>query len=333
MIVDTEVIEDLDSPPAEKGIDNDGVEPEEARFVAKPEDRGDILDEETDEEPEANKDAKFDPEILAEIAEGKDDKPITIPKWRFDDVNTRAKDAEARAKALEEENARLKAGQKTDLPAGKKDAGTPEPNPINLLKTQIKEKMRAKNVAIQDADNDLADKLDDEVFALQEKLVEVRAQEISTKALEAARAKDAIALSQQSAVEYADRIIKENPYLGEKGDANAVTAFCMWRDHHRGAGMGLKEAMAEALKEVQRVYGPLHGVAAGTVSEPDAGVKRTALEKKLAAAKQQPPRPSSEGVGVRAAEAPGAKKVADMTEEEFAALTPAERRRARGDDV
>lgn len=314
--------EDIDAPKDPKDSDPDDPkesEDNDGEFKATPEARGDIVEEPeaSEEEPKA---AELDLEQLAEVMNDPATR-ITIPKARFDENNAAKKAAEARVLELQAENEALKAAASAK---GGESAKAQEAQDANVeALDKLEEEILAATV---DGDMELAKKLQKEARALNNKinaaLVEERAAAIASKTLAEARRHESAEREQADILAFAGEIIKENPFLGEGGDAAAIKTFGLLRDDYiKTGGKTTKEAMAAALTDVQRFYGQL-------AAKPKPASGGIAQKEELAG--KQPPRPSAAGVGQRSSEA--IKKVKDMSEEEFAAMPAAEKARQRGDD-
>ena len=300
----------VDSPPE---VDEDGIP------ASTPESRGDILGRESPTATENQTESGGDESPIADQPEetASQGKPtdIRIPKARFDEINQRMKDAEA-------EVARLKGkpedGNESDAEKQKTETASAE-----ALLAKEKEYM----AALIDGDTDQAATISLELHAMREATILAKAQEIAASTIEKAKSRDQAEKAQSELIDYADQIIKDNPYLGANGDQSAITAFGMWREHFKAAGDASKAAMSKALAEVKKTYGHLHG---GKPTTP-AQEPKTNLAKKDAVAKQQPPRATSAGVGNRSAQVPEVNNYADLTDEEFAHLSPSQLKAARGD--
>lgn len=101
-------------------------------------------------------------------------------------------------------------------------------------------------------------------------------------------------------------------------------------------GLSLAEALRKAAKTLLGPHpapgeaDPLPVASLGVKPDPAAERKRAAVERAVQASRQQPIAAAAAGVGLRAQQTPN-RNIDSMSDEEFAALSPAELRRLRGD--
>lgn len=288
-----------------------------------PEARGDYL-EETKEEVKDTPLEKYDPEALAEIAGDGDETPKFVPHGRFNQVWNENK-------ALREELERLKPTQpqeKTAEPSAPPQ--TEAEKRLDDLNGQLDAKESALLAAIQDGDADAARQLQKDLRAINRTVSRIEAEEAAKVAIREEHVRGTAEQEKGKALDLAGQMIKDNPFLGEGGDADAIEMFVLARDHAVKGGATLVDAMQTALAKVTRAYG--HLLKTETPPEKKEGDAKANLAKKLDAARRQPPRPSSIGTGARAEDGK-AKDVSAMSDSEFNALSEAELRRLRGDDL
>lgn len=258
---------------------------------------------------------------LKQVA-GDDDDPDEgkgkfIPKGRFDEVNLRMQRAE---KMAEEASAALAAA----LTAAGKPAAKTEPAAAEF---DLKATMKARLAALASGDDDKALELDEKIQA--HTLSEAR-----RLAREDMRAENVELTAKQQQTEMARtaaELVKAYPQLDPKSpdvDADAIDFVVARRDRLMAEGRPAHEALRLAVDVAAKRFGFEAGRPSPTNSDPQAARIEAARVKAAAAAMQQPPELG--GKGNRATQ-PAREKVEDMTDDEFAALPDAEKKRLRGD--
>ena len=252
-------------------------------------------------------------------AEGEEDgaPPRMIPKGRFDEVNNEKK---ALQDQLSQALAALaSAGKAAPAPEAEKTA------PAFDLKAAMRERL----AAIVRGDDDRALELDEEIQA--ETLKRARAE--ARQEFEAGQAEREQRTQAESVQKVAATIKKQYPQLDDKSeeaDEDAILFVIARRDALIQKG----EAPSEALRKASAIaadrfgFGAADGANAPTKTDGAAARLIATRERNARAAAQQPPELG--GKGDRATQTQRA-NVAEMTDEEFAALPAAEKKRLRGD--
>jgi hypothetical protein len=262
-----------------------------------PEDRGDEFTppKTADDEPEVDEVAP----VKAE-AEEKEEEPANrmIPKSRFDEVNNKFKQ-------LQEELATLKANQ---------------------AKPEEKEEVKEPEVSVDDLEVKAANALmEGDVAQYQQVQRQIR-QLLIAEAEARAETKILEQEARKSLAETAHELEGKYPELHrETGDQEKINEVLEWRDFLIAQKrMTAPQALRQA---VEKVMGAPVATKDAEVRE-DAR-KGAAIEKAASASRSQPPALNVVGMGNRAT----ATKinVEELTEDEFAALPVAEKKRLRGD--
>jgi hypothetical protein len=269
-------------------------------------DRGDDFNP----DPDPIETAPISKDALEDVA---NDEPIVpeikIPKSRFDEVNERMKAAEARLAEREAADA--------------EKAKQAEAASATSIKDELAAKTKEYHKALIDGDFDSIDQLALDLEAIREKAVEARAQEIAMKKVDEARANDQRLSYAEKVNARAIEIAEANKFLIDGSDPEARELFEMVRDGAMARGNDNIKAMDKALEAVLKLRG--EAVSVITPKPP------STLQKKIDAAKLQPPRPV--GIGNRAAGSTTPGRVSEMSEAEFSKIPEAERKRLRGDIV
>lgn len=281
-------------------IDNDVAVVEEAPPEEKV-DRGDVVEAvepvETKKEPD---------EELPEAPV----KETRIPKARFDEVNTRRQDAERELLDAQAEIARLKAI--SAVPAAAPIAAT----------TEIKDLRKLYHTALMEGDTEQAETLSEQI---DNKVIQIAEQHVEQR--QAARA-NASSLQVESSKALADY-----PYLDTPEGEEALNAILAARDRRMASGMEPGQALRESVAAIAPKFAPEgedaphKGLQEGerkTDTRPANAVARGARDSTV-----QPPQLLA-GQGNRTTEAKS-QDPTKMTEEQFAQLTVAEKRKLRGD--
>lgn len=259
-----------------------------------PEERGDFL---TPPEPEP-------PGAVAPAVAAEDDEAEAIPKARFDQERIRRLMAEAELQRMQEALA---------------TRGQPVVPPEPVL--SIEELDRAAWEAAMEGDEGKAAQLRAQMLAqMEQRAVQAAEQAIERRSAEA-ELKKAV-----SEVRAAYPQLDADPALTQ--DVVAYRDFL-----YAQQGLPLAEALRRAAKTVlgpAPTPGATAPAALGGKPDPAAERRRAAVERAATASRQQPVAAAAVGVGMRAHEAP-TRNVDEMSEEEFASLTPAELKRMRGD--
>lgn len=301
---------------------------------------GEQADEKTDEDSAAadaetgETDAEADPETdsaaedkpaAAEVDSDKKRSP-TIPRTRFDEVNTKLQRAKERIDELE------RLADTTEQSAAQ-EVATQES--IDYEK-EVMAEQGAINQLLLDGDTEEASKRQ---FSLTQKMM--------TKVAEQARseARQEVSYSTQQAAYSATLTDLEtrfpfiNPDVPDSYDESMVTRVrSISRSLVREEGYSKADALAEAAETVAARYHPellKPAAAPAAASQPTADVaakqaarKEAGISAKLDAAGRQPPKP---GGASTSSERDSLPSINDMSEDEFAALSQKEIARLRGD--
>lgn len=238
-----------------------------------------------------------------------------IPKHRFNEVNEARKTAEARAAQLEQELKLLK--------AEKTPAAAPSPAPANAPAEQqfdVEAKEQDYVTALMDGD--------------EKKAAQIR-REINANLVQEATRQVAAQLSQRDVERQVGMVIrdgiKEHPWLDTTEGAEAVELIAAMRDRLVGQGMALHEALKAAIDKIAPKFAP--AVEPPSRDLPEADKPRdtrsaNAVSRGAADSVTQPPALQA-GIGNRATAA--RVDVGALTDDQFAALPDAEKKRLRGD--
>lgn len=241
-----------------------------------------------------------------------------IPKGRFDEVNTRKN-------ALEAQNAELiaalaAAASRSAIAAPRAD---PTPEPAFDMRAAYKARMQATLDGDEDAMLEIESKITAHNRAEARK--EARADmEAQTGLLSARRQEESL---KEAAVEMKAKY----PQLDEKSstaDEDAISLVIVRRDKLMAAGIPAHKALTQAVDAVATRLGFDAPRQVASETDPVSARMLQARTRNAAAANQQPP--DLGGKGDRATQAARI-KVEEMTDEEFAAMPEAEKKRRRGD--
>jgi hypothetical protein len=268
--------------------------------VSTPEQRGDFLTP-----PEGAAVAAEAPAPAGEAVSAERDEDESIPKARFDQERVRRLMAEAELQRLQE--AVTARQQET--------AAVPTAPELS-----VEELDRAAWDAAMEGDETRA-------AALRSQML----QQLERRAVQAAEA----VLERRSAESELKAAVAEvrAAYPQLDTDAELTQEVVAYRDFlYTRNGMPLADALRKAAKMLAGapVQTAEAAPALGAKPDPAADRKRAAVERAAQASRQQPVAAAAMGVGMRAHEAP-TRDIEQMSEDEFAALSPAELRRLRGD--
>jgi len=302
-----EVIDDLDDKPATLNLDDDKPDAE---------DRGDVVvvDDAPAAAPAAASAAAAAPAAPAAApvaAAAPDDKPVMIPKARFDEVNERMKEYAEEARQLREMVLRG-----TGTPAAPAAPAAP-----------------AFDVAAQEKAYTLAllDGKDDDAVAIRMKINAHIQAEAESRAEERAVLRMTKAQQQDAFASEVDAIKAAHPELDEKGakaNAEAIEFVLLKRDALIEQGVKPHNALRQASDAAARIFGFGQAQAPGPAPSPADERTIAARTRNAQAAAAQPP--VMGGVGDRGTVVQR-EKVEDMTDEEFEALPASEKKKLRGD--
>lgn len=254
-----------------------------------------------------------------------------IPKGRFNEVNAKRKEAEAALAAANEELAQYKAREAAAKAAAEGAAATPAtpaaPAPIPAGQAKAAEpfnfKAQEKAYATALIEGDI------------DKATEIR-EAINAKIEEQATARATVELNSRQTAQLlqstAQSVAKAYPYLNTADGADALDLILASRDAKMAKGMPAHLALLEAANTIAPRFAPEGGDAPSRDSTSSQSAKDSrpaaALARGAADSTAQPPA-LQVGIGERATAA--RVNVAQLTEEQFEALTPAEKKRLRGD--
>lgn len=295
--------EDLNQIDDSTDIDGEVITPEQTE----PEDRGDILPEPAAEEaPE--------PEHVEEHEDERQKKGGgMIPHARFSEVNEQRKEAQRlaelerqRADALEAELQALRTNKQpaaaTSAPAFDEDA-----------------KEREYADALMEGELEKASQIRREI----------------NRELRKQAAQDAITYQQQAEAErqlmsVAKQAEKDYPYLNTPEGAEVLEMIILSRDQRARKGIPLHQALADAVSAIAPRFAPNEPPSSGLQNTKQKVDTRTAqaIARGVSASASQPPAVQA-GIGNRATSS--MVDVSDMTDDQFNALSAAEKAKLRGD--
>ena len=238
-----------------------------------------------------------------------------IPRARFNEVNDERKAALERAAALEAELAQLRGGQpvQTAVPAA---APAPAAERRQLDVAQAEEQYAQ---LMLDGDTKEAAKLRMQINAA-----------IEDSAFERYRQANAASAAQARDLETAASLVQAYPWLDEPEGAEALDLIEASMTLKVSRGMDKNQALIEAVQTIAPRFAPaghppggIQGQGGSVDIRPERAVRRGAQDSML-----QPPGVQA-GIGNRAA--PPRIDPEKITEDEYAALPVAERKRIRGD--
>lgn len=323
--------DDFDPELLHPGIEEEEEEEEEDDPDEEPEDdedeedRGDDVDPSLVEEDEPDPDADGKPadeepdlELLAELA-GDGGKAKMVPHARFNEVNETLKQERAERLRLEEELARAKGQQPAAAPA----AVTPEPKPQGFDFDAAEDRFMD---ALLDGDKEAAAKIRAEIRAEERKELAQQSAQSAQQVTDAELKRREAEAEQQVAQKVMSAAITKYPFLNhesEDADADAIEDVVARRDLYLKQGMPFAKALATAVEKVAPRYAPQE--------EQPAPSKRTATAEQISRNLEREKRipAAMPGVGERGKDIDYAK----LSEDEFDALSEADKRKARGDFV
>lgn len=298
-----------------------------------PEERGDVVDAEQDNEPEAETEVETEAEAEAE-GEGEEDvtaeaeeeeeasteeEEIRIPKARFDEVNQERKQYREELERLKRELEELKRGREVET----QPEDEAEADDLDVPAYDFEAKEREYAQALLDGDTAKASALRREI---NEKLVEI-ASAVSSRE---ARQVQELVQQQLAYKEAVEELNAQYPELvPDHPDYNQQVIDDIFELYEGYLLKGIDPA--SAIRKATNIIAKANGL--GQRAEDEAPSTKTAkkppkVEKKLEARKKQPPKQS--GTSPRDAE-DGEYDILNMTEEEFDALPESVKRRLRGD--
>lgn len=276
-------------------------------------DRGDVVTTGKPVDSSAEESTSLPPEapIEAPAVTGKKQGSDHVPISRFNEVNKEKKELAARLEAAEAENARLRtpaqvptATQAEELPIFDEDAQ--EAAFIEALM----EGDAAKASGIRKAIN-----------------AHIREQSVAT-ATEAVRGEASAREAAGALGRASQQAVADFPYLDTEDGAEAVEMIVAMRDRRVSQGVPIAEALRLAVAAIAPKFAPVTGHDDDTKETHKDTRTANALARGAADSVAQPPAVQA-GIGNRAAVS---KVVAsELTDEQFDQLTPAEKKRLRGD--
>ena len=236
-----------------------------------------------------------------------------IPRGRFNEVNQQRKDALAQIAALQEEITRLKAPRET-APSAAPAAAAP------AAAFDVDAQEEAYVNALLDGDTKAAVTIRQQINAqLRQQAAESVAQEMTARQAE------------QLLKTTANSVSNAYPWLNDPENDDVLELILAARDRKIAAGMPAHLALADAANTIAPRFAPAGDTPSGDLPK-GAAAKDTrpaaALARGAADSTAQPPALQA-GIGQRATAT--RVNVSQMTEEQFEALTPAEKKRLRGD--
>lgn len=287
------------------------------------EDRGDVVDPELTAENLANVSGEENPAPAPAPAASTEDEPdeatggkpsTGIPKARFNEVNEARKVAEARAEAAERELQALKMAPTT--------TNAPTPTPAAP--------------AAPEFDVDAAEQKYIELLMEGETAEATKLRSQINRHVAAEAAQQAIAIQKEAAARVdlqtvADKAVEAWPYLNTPEGADALDLIKASRDSYIARGMAPAKALQLAVDKIAPKFAPDEDLTPPKVDggKPPVDTRTAnAIARGTKAAEAQPPVVQA-GIGNRATA--GTVDVANLTDEQFDALSEAEKAKARGD--
>lgn len=322
--------DDLDPECLYPGVEEEEEEEDDDEEVDEEDDdldgdRGDDVDpgigDDDDAEPDADDDepeggADLDPEALAELA-GESGKGNKVPQARFNQVNEALKHERTERLRLEEELARARGSLPAQQPADKE-------LPVDGYDFDAAETRYMD--ALMDGETATAAAIRKEIRAEERK--EYAQQSVSSvqQATEAERQRSAAEAEQSTAQQVLSSAIAKYPFLDHEGadaDADAIEEVIARRDLYLKQGMTFSKALSAAVEKVAPRY--------SQQEEPAKARSKTAsaeqINRNLEREKRIPA--AMPGVGERGKDI----DYANLSEDEFDALSEQDKRKARGDFV
>lgn len=324
--IDFELLEELEE--VEDELQEDGEDDD----AGADDDAGDSSDDRGDDV------TGVDDETLSELAGDDDDggdddggdggdddqqqRSSHIPRDRFDTVNERAKAYAAmlRSQGIDPDTGeRLQpAGAEGDSTGDGAGAGTnDEPFDFKAKRTEAAE-------ALMEGDVEKYNAIQDEIDAERDRISQLHTQAAVAQARMSDRV-DAVAA----------QMVEKYPFLDSttgNGDQEAITEVVEWRDFYTAKGFAPDEALRRAVNKVGPGYAgggkPPSGDDAKGSGRGDKARQKQALTRN--AKTQQPPRTAQAGTGARA-DSDDDIDIGKLSEDDFAKLSPAEKKRLRGD--
>jgi hypothetical protein len=241
-----------------------------------------------------------------------------IPKARFNEVNNARKLAEARADLLAAELARLQAGgAPTQAPA---PAGAPAAPAFD-----VKAQERAYADAMLEGDVDRALEIRDTINSHIMEVAEQRASQRVNQDMTQRQAANALqAASNQAVIDF--------PYLDTPEGSDALELILMARDRDMATGVPAHLALSNAVAKIAPRFAPAGTNTPSrdsTAGKPPVDTRTAnAMARGAQDSNLQPPAIVN-GIGNRATQ--GKVDVSQLSEAQFEALSPDEKKRMRGD--
>lgn len=244
-----------------------------------------------------------------------------IPQARFNEVNTRKKELEAENEQLRRDLAAARAPAQTAAPAA--PAAAPAPA-VAQFDPDAKE--QEYFAALVEGDQVKASKIRREINDHLVAEAEARAEAKAEQRSQAALLRDEVA-----------ETMKAHPWLDTEDGADALELIVAARDAGIARGQAPHVALRSAVAKIAPKFAP---AAAGTAGDPPAGAlaggaakldtrPAAAVKRGAADSLKQPAPLGTAGVGNRASEAQ--MDVEEMSDEQFANLSEAEKKKLRGD--
>ena len=290
-------------------INGEGATPPTDGTDTTAEDRGDVVTP-----PSAD---KGDGETSTQDSTATEPKSGGIPKARFDEVNERRKSAEQELEAARAELAALKSGKQTT------PAQTTEQTPQEPAAEQFDEdaKEQAYIDAMLDGDTALAKQIRKEINA---NLRQQAAHDVQASNAQAAQAELLTAASAKAVTDF--------PYLDTEDGSYALGLIVAARDADVARGVPVHKALADAVANIAPRFAPAASSTPTPVlptTKPAVDTRtQQALERGALDSTKQPPALQA-GLGSRTDSV--RLDVQDLDDDQFASLTLAQKKAARGD--
>lgn len=271
-------------------------------------------------DPAVDPDDDLDPEALAELA-GESGKARMVPHARFHEVNEELKQQRAERLRLEEELARAKGAKPVEEAAPKEE---PKPYDFDAAEDRYMD-------AVLDGDKDKARQIRSEIRNEERKQFENQSNAVAKQASEEQlQLRDAEA-EKALLVKVLDEGLAKYPFLdnnSELANQDAIEDVIARRDLYLKQGMSASKAVAAAIEKVAPRYAPAADAGAEPQKpKPKADLTPEQVKRNLERERQIPQ--VMPGVGERGKDI----DFANLSEDEFEALSEADKRKARGDFV
>lgn len=326
--------DDIDPELLYPGVEEEEEEEEEDEGLEEEEeeDRGDEVDpdlepdvDDDNEEPleeQEEEQEELDPDALAELAG--DSKSKMVPHARFNEVNESLKTERATRLRLEEELARAKGKAPADKDGGE---GEEEVKPFDFDAAEER-----YMDAIMEGEKDKAKQIRAEIRSQEKAYYTAEATKGAKETVEQERARSNAEAQQAAMVGVLEKAVTKYPFLNhesEEANTDAIDEVVALRNHYFSkGGVTLAQALDKAVAKVGPRYAEVDDGEEEEKPKPGRkGASKEQIERNIERDKKQPSR--MPGIGERNSKI----DFANLSEEDFANLTAADKKKARGDYV